>query len=170
MPSLQFLLTYGDRVADGDDDDDGDGDDGVYIDNLPREAWQSRNLLLSPNSLSNGVVIRQNKVNEKESLVHHARAFFFKIFCKICFFVLFFTLIPSHIICALSGSLTLRISLRMPTVATSIVSSRGCSNLSPVPLSPSLPHAESVLYLHPPRRDEIFVTFLRLFGPCKARV
>ena len=30
MPSLQFLLTYGDRVADGDDDDDGDGDDGVY--------------------------------------------------------------------------------------------------------------------------------------------
>ena len=38
------------------------------------------------------------------------------------------TLIPSHIICALSGSLTLLISLRIPTVATSILTSKASSS------------------------------------------
>ena len=47
-----------------------------FLLHLPREARQGRNLLLSPNSLSNSVVIRQNKINEKENLAHHARAFF----------------------------------------------------------------------------------------------
>ena len=59
-----------------------------FLLHLPREARQCWNLLLSPNSLSNGVVIRQNKVNEKESLAHHARAFFSKFFVRFVFFSL----------------------------------------------------------------------------------
>ena len=68
------------------------------------------------------------------------------------------TLIPSHIICALSGSLTLLISFRIPTVATSILSSKA-SSYSWFPPIPSFPPAYSVLTPHPLNLSPFLATF-----------